>query len=551
MSFQTKLHRAHLAPLALALAGLILILPLRAGRQLADSMGFVANIQSGSELFHPHHILFAPIIWCLHHLLKTLHLSSSAILAGQLHNAAWAVVGLVALFSLTRRLTGSAAQAAAAALALLLLSGYWTYASLVEPYVPATACALALLPILLRAQEGPLPLRSRLAALFFFTLMIAYQQPNVLFCAPLLVFAASLRRRRLFLDALLLIALSGVILLVIYLAAYFFYYKLGSQRPFIPGFPRFCLTYASNYNPDWGTTSHFSPRGLNNLLFSQTTTIFQVEKFAGLKKLFSLLTGAGILILSAWNAVQLRRAPAMSSFRLLLLTWLGLYLAFYLWWLPTEREFFIITLVPLLLLALLAFNDLFAWVSSPLPQLRSFAWVAFIPLLFGLADFNYKHAIRLNRVPPNDIYYQEAARLHRVAAPADTLLTNFVTRGYLSCYFDNAQNLDIESAYHSAMNQGVLPKWVELDKVPQYLFALKSLHRDNAKSPERLKLYQTALLGLRYDAAGRLASHRAFQALCAEGAVYLRVLPDRLPVSGEQEFKARLDQALQNPALAR
>lgn len=549
MKLSIKTDRTFWTSLGLALFALVAILPLRSNHQLADSMGFIASVQTGHELFHPHHILFAPIVYALYHLLQALHLGGSAMLAGQLHNAAWAAAGLVALLLLIRQLRGSLIQGALVAAILLFCCGYWTYGSLVEPYVPAAACALCLLPLMLGWVDGPLPLRRKLAFLFFFTMMIAYQQPNILFIIPLAVYVASLGRRKLLRELGVLVAIGGVLLLGLYIYIYLHAFRAAGKPVSAGGFVKFCLTYAAGYNKDWGRMSYFSPSGVRNLCFSQFLGVLQVEGHANHKNIFALLAALFILGVTGWNIFQVCKRASFFRFRLFALAWLAVYFTFYLWWLPTEKEFFIITLVPLLVLAYMGFYDFdVLGVAAPRWSWRQFTWAAFVPLVVLLGSYNFKNSILPGHAQLRDAYYGEAERFHRLATKDDVILTNFITSGYLSTHFENFRHMDVETAYHNALTLGTVPKWFTMEATPQYLFAVKSLHLDAAPADERgrqgMQLFHTRLLGWTFGAAGKMAGCREFQVVKFENALYLRVTNKRLPVSGAAEYLDHLRDAI-------
>src|SRR5437667_8656859 len=61
--------------------------------------------------------------------------------------------------------------------------------------------------------------------------------------------------------------------------------------------------------------------------------------------------------LGLWHAVRSRGRAQLAAERRFLLIWLLTFYAFFLWWFPGEKEFFIVTLFPLILLAALAVKD--------------------------------------------------------------------------------------------------------------------------------------------------------------------------------------------------
>lgn len=551
MKRSLSFSRTSFAYFALAACGLLAILPSRSQHQLADSMGFITNIHAGMNLFHPHHILFPPAVYGILSLLKATGGTTNAMLAGQIHNALWAVVGLLALCVLLRRVSGTLALGLGGALALLLTAGYWTYASLVEPYVPAMACALCLLPLALDWEAGPLTPARKLAFVFFFTMMIAYQQPNVLFCFPLALYVLLLRKREPLRELFQLAGLGGFLLLALYAAVYLKYFNTAGKVPSFSGFARYCLAYAMASNKAWGTMRHFSLTGIRDLLFSQAVNLFQVEKRLDRKSLCALLAGLSILALTLWNGVQFYRKANACRIRAFMLAWLAVYYLFYLWWLPEEKEFLIITLAPLLILGALGIMDLLNTPASFLPGMRIAAWAGGIPFLFIMGQYNYKNWIRPNHVAVAnaDEYYREALRLRQLAGQNAAILTNFVTRGYLETgnQGQGPRVLDIGAAYDKITAFGQTPDWFYLGLIPQYIFPLDALHWNEPGNPARLKEYYARLLGWQFKPDGQLKSYRNFEVIECDDNYYIKILPERLPAQGSEEYAEKLNEACCEP----
>lgn len=72
----------------------LLLLIFRTQMQTEDSLEYALHVRSGERLFHPHHLLFSPLVRLIYLGLSTLYPTMDAILAAQVHNAFWAVVGV-------------------------------------------------------------------------------------------------------------------------------------------------------------------------------------------------------------------------------------------------------------------------------------------------------------------------------------------------------------------------------------------------------------------------------------------------------------------------
>ncbi|MFQ5719858.1 MAG: hypothetical protein ACE5IK_09955, partial [Acidobacteriota bacterium] len=78
------------AVLALLVVGVLV--GFRALSQTGDSLAYAGAIRSGARLWHPHHLLFSPIVRVLYLALRSIGLGVDAIVAAQIHNAVWAAV---------------------------------------------------------------------------------------------------------------------------------------------------------------------------------------------------------------------------------------------------------------------------------------------------------------------------------------------------------------------------------------------------------------------------------------------------------------------------
>ena len=128
-----------------------LLFSTRARQQTADSLDYALSARTGLGMYHPHHLLFIPIVRLFLTGWSTLGASRDPILAGQIHNVLWAMVTTGCLFVVARRLLVSAPGGFLAALFLLVTRGFWLYSTQLEVYVPATGC-LALMTVLLVAR---------------------------------------------------------------------------------------------------------------------------------------------------------------------------------------------------------------------------------------------------------------------------------------------------------------------------------------------------------------------------------------------------------------
>ena len=152
----------------------VLLLSLKASQQTADSLDYALSARTGRGIYHPHHLLFVPLVRVVQEGMISLGLAADPVVAGQLHNVFWAVVAVLSMFLLAQHLLSSTAGGLLAALFLLLARGFWLYSTQMEAYVPATG-SLALLTVflLLRGRSPTAPIMS-LAVSVLLALCILY-----------------------------------------------------------------------------------------------------------------------------------------------------------------------------------------------------------------------------------------------------------------------------------------------------------------------------------------------------------------------------------------
>lgn len=332
---------------AAALACGMLLLATRSLQQPPDGLDYALAIRSGESLFHPHHLLFAPA--CRAVLLASSGMipAVDAVLAAQLHNILWGLAAAFGCGAAAWSLCRSRAAAFAAAGLMLAARGGWVYSVQVEVYIPA-AGALALAAALLAgAGPRPLGLGVRWAAAALLAAATLYHQTNALFCIPLVAGLAAGRGVRGAADGTWICLTGGIIVLAAYAAAF-----AASGGASAADFPGWCLGYALEPVPEWGSWSHFGLAGLRDLLASQGANVVAVP--AGLEWPAALATGAALALIGLWHLRRLLTGAPQRTMRALLLAWPAAYFIFFLWWLPTDTDFFVATLPPLVLQAVWA-----------------------------------------------------------------------------------------------------------------------------------------------------------------------------------------------------
>ena len=319
----------------------------------------------------------------------------------------------------------------------------------------------------------------------------------------------------------------------------------GSDSP-LSRFVHFCLAYAFLPNPGWGTARNVSVLGVGRLIHSQ---IRDVITFPWSLRLLVIpgfaLAVAGLVL---WHAIRSWRGAELASERRFLLIWLLTFYAFFLWWFPGEKEFFIVTLFPLILLAALAVNDLLkqgeAGHGRRRAALRALCCGALV--LIGLV--NASETIlpyHRDRGPAFATASTLAARL-----PAGCLVIgDFSVLQNLRYYYGRERVMETAMPLFYFYRGLTLPDRYRLDAEECIAADLAFVRPDYSlggmdgyRNPEGWSSFAAWLLGVPSDLSSQVSSCRKFEGLGdVEGSPYLRLSATREPVYGIESVFARLD----------
>lgn len=595
---------------ALAAGAAALLLALRAAEQSPDALDYAYAARAGHDLFHPHHLLFAPLVRLVLAALAPFGRGGDAILAGQVHNVAWAVAALLAARALVRRAGGSPALASGAALFLLATRGFWVYATQVEVYVPALAC-LAVTALLasgpptgaagtagdMAGARGAPPLGARRAAAAALALALAvlYHQTCALFAAPLAALCVARRGRAGWREAAAIAGGAGALALLAYAAAHA---ATGGPRT-AADFARWTLSYGFAPVPAWGSADHIGPAGVAALLRSQAAN------FAGVPERWAPAVvppfGVALLALAAWNAAALARrvgaarasggsaggsaggsvggsagsstggsasssagagqpadaaagrraeAAAAGPLRWCALVWLGVHFAFFLWWLPTDTDFFVVSLLPLVLLGALAAGDFARRGRRAARAAGALGALAVAVLAVGNLAATVL-PLRASRGAD----FAAAARLHALAPPGCAVGTRFGVRENLRYHFGRAAvDLDLPRL---AAQAGREPGAANQEAAADCLLVPVSLlrperpagGRDGHDDPAAWLAWLSWVLDARRDASGAPVSCREIVSTGGDtaGEPCALIGPERTAVAGLDGLAALLDARLGAP----
>jgi len=540
-----------LAALTVSTAALLLVL--KASQQTADSLDYALSARTGHGTYHPHHLLFVPLVRVVQEVMLSLGFAADPVLACQVHNVFWALVAVLSMYLLAERLLSSTAGGLFAALFLLLARGFWLYSTQMEAYVPATGSLGLLTVFVLLRGRGPTTPILGLAVSVLLALCILYHQSNVFICIPLaywLVGEADGRGGK----RLWILALSGVLVLSAYLLA-FLHADVERSIPALSAtapdsslarFVRFCLAYAFLPNPGWGTARNFSVMGVGRLIHSQ---IRDIVTFPWSLR-FLVIPGFALAVagLVLWHIIRSRRDAELAPERRFLLIWLLTFYAFFLWWFPGEKEFFIVTLFPLILLAALAVRDLLEHDEAGRGHRRVALYTSCCAALVLIALVNASETIlpyHRDRGPAFAAASKLAARL----PPACLVIGDLSVLQNLRYYFGREWVMETAMPLFYFYQGLMLPDRYRLD-AEECIAADLSFVRpdyslggmDGYRNPEGWSNFAAWLLGISSDSSPKISSCRRFEGLGdVEGSPYLLLSSARESVDGIESVFARLD----------
>jgi hypothetical protein len=425
-----------------------------------------------------------------------------------------------------------------------------------------------------------------------FALAVLYHQANVLFALPLAAYLISSRGKAGLKQWLWIVGAAGAATLAVYILAYL----AAVPSPSAAGFIRFCLSYTSEIclggqcktSPDtWGSLSNLSPEGLRQLLSSLAWNITVLPP--GLEGAAGLLLGLGLLALSAWHILRilrprilrprivrprivrprsmrsriLQRAGAI-PLRVFSLVWILSYTLFFFWWLPSYQHPFVSLLVPLLLLAVLALQDVSkrwqaAGEQQPGPHIQKWAAAGLALVALALAARNFQARILPLHRSPGDAFF-EAAGLQSLAPQDCAILTSYRTWNHLRYYFDREMVFQVRHPMSFIYQGEPVPSAYEIAGEPCVFVSSTFLNPaytnedfeegvlNGYQAPTQWLSFITWVFDMDGEDPGVSVSYRDFQIVhLAEGDPYIRLLPGRSSQETLAGLFERLDAGLQEP----
>ena len=525
--------------LGLAAASFGLLWWTRTLTQYGDSLNYLLAARSGQDLFHPHHLLYNAIVRVFYLALRAVDRGIDVITAAQLHNVLWAVVAVMAVYFIVRRISGARGVAVLAAAGLLVAQGFWEYATQTQIYVPALACLAVTVLLIVRRRGNHFRFGDALGAGLVFALAVFYHQTNVLFAIPLAVRLLGLYGRAAWKSLAIVLAAAGLIVGSAYIAAYAI--DGGSWKD--AGFFRFVVAYTSHPYPSWGEWRNVTLHGAGHVLHSQLLNIVPVSsKFKYPETAFFVILLAAFILLSfgRW-----KKRSAWAGWPAFLLVWLTVHFAFFLWWSPDEKNMFTISLLPLVLLAANGLDALAARTASR--RLRGIGAAALAALIPAAAAANYLGLVGPLRAT-RGAEFEEARRLDACVPAQDYILTRWGIQQNLAFHFNRRLLLEADIAPLVFCRNQDLPRKYEAVSAAPVTISMDFLDPgvtpfpfNGYERPDAWKRYLGWLLGFKSGGEGSSASCRSFETLACGGVAYLRIALDRIQLAGWTDLLDRLD----------
>ncbi len=527
--------------------GIVLIFyATRSSHFTGDSLDYAVSIRTGHDLFHPHHILFNPVIRLILVSLSSFGLSVDAVQAAQAHNILWAVITILALSLFVKRLFRSLFAGMSAGLLFMVLLGFWEYTTQVEVYVPAMGCLAVILMIISRSWDSPLTYSQKIGIVLFFALSVLYHQSCILFFIPLgyyLVIREKEKKEKK--RSLFLLFLSLVLISVVYIIVFL----KTAEDVSLTGFISYIFSYAFNPSPNWGTMKNVNLHGVGLLLLAQIRAMVYIPQH--LYVLMAFVSAALMGFLCVWNAVMIFRREIFEKIRSFLFVFIAINFLFNLWWSPWEKELLIINLLPVAALFFVTLHDLSAKLRSS--RNRFFYMVLpFACLIFTLGYVNFRHSI-LPSCRSRGKDFAEAARLNPHIPRDGSFLTYRGVQQNLRYYFNNEAGWETEIILLCFYRHiQMLEEYKDIVHRPRLVMLdLISPENEIAKifsgylAPKEWFRFMEWLFNFEYDERGRMTSCHQYE-VSLQRPTYLLLSPEKKQVNGLREFFLLLDQSLRD-----
>lgn len=400
--------------------------------QTGDSLAYLRKARIGGKLFHPHHLLFSASVRLVYLGLDSVVGVRDVVLAAQIHNLAYAFVALLAVYSIGLRWLGSRSLGLIGLAFYGCATGTMVFASQAEVYVPSAACLGVATVFFLALVDSPKSKGARIGLVGSWVLAVLYHQTAVLFLIPMALAAGGARGRGLMRAIVVVTAQAGAVVF----GAYWYAYRVMSEPDGSSGpisFLNFVLYYAFVEGKGWGSAANLDPPGVVALLRSHVWGLSAL-----VPDLPAVLVGIAAAGVAAVAWAWLVAGPRPRFLLCFASSWAAVLLVFFLWWFPQEREFAVLTSMPLCIAATAAVAPvvLRAHLGS--------AWARCVVVgLLAIAAANFWVNLQLEVLPRHRARgkaYRTARFMTTFDDGSTLLLTSYVASTTMRFYFSGSES---------------------------------------------------------------------------------------------------------------
>ncbi len=430
-----------LLPTCLLLFGVLLILAiyigLRADEQTGDSLSYVHAAKTGINLYHPHHLIFAPAVRVLQSIVGAFT-PLDTLVAAQIHNVIWAGITLWFMFSLIFNLTKSYGISTLCAMLLAASNGFWSYATLAEVYVPAAGAVAILMWLTAKPESAEYSPKLIFLIGIFLAVATLYHQSCILLL-PSLMAAFLIRDHRRFVRNSVRVSLvSFLILAASYLYGYYQWVPATSEQR---GLLDYLFLYNSDLHSNWGTVENVNLQGVALLTksFLRNFVFLPAGSTALLLVLmFLFVAGSAVVFYAAFRGTWIKRTAVSAV--VFASIWLVSDLAFVLWWLPGENELLIILLPTFILLVAIALNLMLKSLRTQAQRRLTYGVLCIAIVVIALTNFDMSVQARASSKGRD---YTVASVLDSCVDRQCVILTDWQIEQNLRYYFDRQSAYEV------------------------------------------------------------------------------------------------------------
>jgi hypothetical protein len=546
------MRRTGLAAAALCALTCAVLAVTRAATLTPDDLLYARSAVSGIGVFHPHHLLWTPLVRALWSGLHALGFAADATVASQIAGVIAAGVTVAAVYVVAERMLGSSIAACGAALALLVARGFWLFSTQAPSYLPSIA-GLALLAVALVRRDGPGLARRVVAPALALVAAILFHQSTVVIVIPLVVFLLASEGRRGLASALAIVLPAAAIVLAAYAAAYAWtdarqiVTELRGTRPSgLGGFVQFVQAYRYHPYPFWGTWANLAPAGLARAVRSQVWNLvgYPAGMIAPLSRGAFAVAGAALAALLLADSLRRLGDPVARPARLFLLAWLLTVWTYVTWVAPAAIEYYLAPLVPLILLAAMSLDRVWRSLGSAGRSRLAFAFAA---LAAAVATLNLAAVWPEHR--SKGVFHEEARRIARVVPAEWVVGDTYPIDQHLASDFDRSRVIAVPIVQLYYYDGGSPPAALAVPETTCFVVPVSLVIPDCAESgfdgyarPAEWLRFMGWVLDMRPDPDRHSVSGRMFRIIePVDAPALLLVLPVRRPMPAMAALMLELD----------